>query len=131
MKPPLWSNDQSSWLQIQRAGFNSRRYQDFWEAVDLERGPLGLMITTEELTWKKSSSGLENRDYGLGDLSRWPRDSPLSLNLTGGGCSVGIIRSQRKDTELLLLLSFVTNCRRERNKDLETLFAWKFCAAVG
>jgi hypothetical protein len=27
--PPLWSSDQSSWLQIQRSGFNSRRYQIF------------------------------------------------------------------------------------------------------
>jgi hypothetical protein len=27
--PPLWSSDQSSWLQIQRSGFDSRRYQIF------------------------------------------------------------------------------------------------------
>jgi hypothetical protein len=25
--PPLWSNGQSSWLQIQRSGFDSWRYQ--------------------------------------------------------------------------------------------------------
>jgi hypothetical protein len=25
--PPLWSSDQSSWLQIQRPGFDSRNYQ--------------------------------------------------------------------------------------------------------
>jgi hypothetical protein len=28
--PPLWSSGQSSWLQIQRPGFDSRHYQIFW-----------------------------------------------------------------------------------------------------
>jgi hypothetical protein len=32
-KPPLWSSGQSSWLQIQRSGLDSRRYQIFWEVV--------------------------------------------------------------------------------------------------
>jgi hypothetical protein len=40
---PLWSGGQSSWLQIRRPGFDSRRYQIFWEAVGLERGPLSLV----------------------------------------------------------------------------------------
>jgi hypothetical protein len=39
----------SSWLQIQRSGFDSRRYQIFWEVVGLERGPLSLMRIIEEL----------------------------------------------------------------------------------
>jgi hypothetical protein len=30
-RPPLWSSCQSSWLQIQRSGFDSRRYQIFSE----------------------------------------------------------------------------------------------------
>jgi hypothetical protein len=47
--PPLWSSGQSSWLQIQRSGFDSRHYQIFWEVVGLERGPLSLVSTTEEL----------------------------------------------------------------------------------
>jgi hypothetical protein len=38
--PPLWSSGQNSWLQIQRSGFDFRRYQIFREVVDLERGPL-------------------------------------------------------------------------------------------
>jgi hypothetical protein len=43
--------------------FDSRRFQIFWEAVGLERGPLSLVRTTEELTGIKSSgSGLENRE---------------------------------------------------------------------
>jgi hypothetical protein len=51
--PPLWSSGQSSWLQIQRSGFDSRRYQNFLEVVGLERGPLGLMRIIEELLGNK------------------------------------------------------------------------------
>jgi hypothetical protein len=40
IQPPLWSSGQSFWLQIQRSGFDSRRYQIFWEVVGLEQGPL-------------------------------------------------------------------------------------------
>jgi hypothetical protein len=35
----LWSSGQSSWLQIQRSWFDSRRYQISWDVVGLERGP--------------------------------------------------------------------------------------------
>jgi hypothetical protein len=39
-------------------GFDSRRYQVFWEVVSLERGPLSLLRETEELLeWKSSGSG--------------------------------------------------------------------------
>jgi hypothetical protein len=55
-RPPLWSSGQSSWLQIRRTGFDSRHYQIFWggkkkgkQVVGLERGPLSLVSTTEEL----------------------------------------------------------------------------------
>jgi hypothetical protein len=44
-RPPLWSSRQSSWLQIQRSGFYSWRYQIFWEVVGLKRGPLSLVST--------------------------------------------------------------------------------------
>jgi hypothetical protein len=53
-RPPLWSSVQSSWLQIRWSGFDFRRYQIFWEVVGLERGPLSLVSTIEELL----SSGL-------------------------------------------------------------------------
>jgi hypothetical protein len=44
-------------------GFESQYYQIFWEAVGLERGPLNLVSTTEELLWRKSSgSALETRE---------------------------------------------------------------------
>jgi hypothetical protein len=46
----ITSSDHSSWLQIQRSGFDSQGYQIFWEVVGLERGPLSLLTTTEELT---------------------------------------------------------------------------------
>jgi hypothetical protein len=60
----------SSWLQIQRSGFDSRHYQIFWEVVGLERGPLSLLSTTEELLERKSSSsGLESREYSHRDPS--------------------------------------------------------------
>jgi hypothetical protein len=48
-RPLLWSSGQSSWLQIQGSGFDLRRYQFFWEAMGLERGPLSLVSTTEAL----------------------------------------------------------------------------------
>jgi hypothetical protein len=66
-RSPLWSSGQSSWLQIERSGFDSCRYQIFWEVVRLERASLSLVSTTEKLLERKSSgSGLENRKYGLG-----------------------------------------------------------------
>jgi hypothetical protein len=77
--PPLWSSGQSSWLQIQRSGFDSRRYKIFWEVVGLERGPLSFVSTIEELLERKSSgSGLEIREYGRRDPSHWLRGTPLS-----------------------------------------------------
>jgi hypothetical protein len=51
--PPLWPNDQSSWLQIRRSGFDSRHYQKKEKVVGLERGPLSLVSTTEELLDRK------------------------------------------------------------------------------
>jgi hypothetical protein len=50
-------------------------------------------------------SGLENREYGSGDLLRWPRDTLYLQTLaltspTSGGRSVGIVRPRTKATEL-------------------------------
>jgi hypothetical protein len=70
--------------------------------VGLERGPLGLVSTTEELLEIKSSgSGLERRDYGRRDPSRRPRGTlylqTLALtSLTSGG------RSRTQVTEFSL-----------------------------
>jgi hypothetical protein len=45
----------SSWLQIQRSGFDSRSYQIFWKVVDLERGPLSLVSAIQEPLGRKGS----------------------------------------------------------------------------
>jgi hypothetical protein len=119
--PLLWSSDQSSWLQIQRSGFDSWRYQIFWEVVDLERGPLGLVSTTEELIGRNSSgSGLESREHGRRDPSRWPRGTLHSQKLAltspkSGGPSISIVRSQTKATEYFRFLLYRLN-GEQKNK---------------
>jgi hypothetical protein len=108
-RPPLWSSGQSSWLQIQRSGFDSRRYQIFWEVVGLEQGPLSLVSISEELLGRNSSGcGLENREYGRMDPSCSPRGTlyPQKLALTSptsGSRSVGIVRSLTQATEFYAL----------------------------
>jgi hypothetical protein len=98
-RPHLWSSGQSFRVQIRKSGFDSRRYQIFWEVVGLERGPLILVSTTEELLERNSSgSGLESREYGHRFPSRWPCGTLYSQKLeltspTSGGLSVGIVRS--------------------------------------
>jgi hypothetical protein len=42
---------QGSWLQIRRSGFDSRHYHK--KIVGLERGPLSIVSTTEELLDRK------------------------------------------------------------------------------
>jgi hypothetical protein len=114
--PPLWSGDQSSWLQIQMSGFDSRRYQIFWEVVGLERYPLSLVSTFEELLDRKSSRcGLEHRDYVRRDPPRWPRGTlyPQKLALTSqinGGRSIGIVRSRNKATEFIIYFYYFLVC---------------------
>jgi hypothetical protein len=106
----LWSSGQSSWLQIQRSRFDSRRYHIFREVVGLGRGPLSLISTMEELRGRKSSGpGLENREYDRRDPSRWPRDTysqKLALTSpTSGRRSVGIVHSRTQATEFGLVLN--------------------------
>jgi hypothetical protein len=105
--PPLCPSILSSWLQIQKSGFDSRRYQTFWEVVGLERGPFSLVSTTEKLPERKlSGSDLEIREYGRRNPSRWPRSSlyPQKLQLispTSGDRSVGIVRLRTETTEFV------------------------------
>jgi hypothetical protein len=108
----MWSSGQSSWLQIQGPGFDSRRYQIFWEVVGLERDSLSLLNSIEELLERKSrSSGLEKRDYGSRGSVSLTALHPLSAkvgitSLTNGGRSVGIVRSRTQATDILFLLQF-------------------------
>jgi hypothetical protein len=100
----------SSWLKIQRSGFDSQRYHIFWVVVGLKRCPLSLVSTNEALLGRKSSgSGL--REYGRRDPSHWPRDTlyPQRLTLaspTGGGRSVGTVRSWTQATKFNCLSSW-------------------------
>jgi hypothetical protein len=107
-RPPLWSSRQSSWLQIQRSGFDSRRYQIFCEVVDLERGPLSLVSTIEKLFGRKNSgSGLEIREYDRRNPSRRSRGTlyPQKLaltSLTNCSRSIDIVHSRTQATEFSL-----------------------------
>jgi hypothetical protein len=108
-RPPLWYSGQSSWLQIQSSGIDSRCYQIFWEVVGLERGPLRFVNTTEELFGRKSSgSGLEIREYGRRDPSLCPCGTIYPQKLapnsqTSGGRSVGIVSCRTQVTEFSLV----------------------------
>jgi hypothetical protein len=62
---PLWSRGQSSWLQIQRSGFDSLCHQIFWEEVGLEQGPLRLVSTIEELKVAIPVYKTENTAVGI------------------------------------------------------------------
>jgi hypothetical protein len=69
---PLWSSGQSSWLQIRRIPGSITGTTK--KVVGLERGPLNLVSATEKLHGSNSGvSGLESREYGRRDSSRWPR----------------------------------------------------------
>jgi hypothetical protein len=85
--------------------FDSRGYQILWQVVGLERDPLNPVSTNKELFERKSSgSGLEIREYGRRDPSRWPRGAlyPQKLAVaspTSGGRSVGVVRSRTQAME--------------------------------
>jgi hypothetical protein len=107
--PPPCCSGQSSWLQIQRSCFHSRRYQIFRWVVGLERGPLSLVSTVEELLGRKSSgSGLETREYGRRDPLCWLCDSPLpekvETNFVGKRRWLGRYRSLADSGHGVLLL---------------------------
>jgi hypothetical protein len=82
--------------------------------MGLERGPLSLVSTTEELLKRRmSDSDLENREYGRGNLLRCPRDTlyPQKLALTSPtSCClpVGIIRSRIQTTEIVCYIGMQT-----------------------
>jgi hypothetical protein len=87
--------------------FDSRRYQIFCEVVGLERGPLSLVSTTEELLGRNSSdSSVEVREYGRRDASRWPSGTlypqKVGTNLADKRGSLGgIVRSRTQPMDFL------------------------------
>jgi hypothetical protein len=86
--------------------------------VGLERGPLSLASTIEELLDRKSSgSCLESREYDQKDTSLWPRGTlyPQELALTSptSGClSVGTVRSRTQATEFFPVLLISLRLRK-------------------
>jgi hypothetical protein len=67
--------------------------------VDLERGPLSLMSTTEELLGRNSSGcGLESQEYADHVAPSIRKKLALTL-LTSGGRLVGIVRLRTEATE--------------------------------
>jgi hypothetical protein len=88
----------SSWLQIQRSGFDSRRYRISWEIVVLERGRLSLVGRIEELVRRKNTAvGIRRADQVAPCIRKSLQKSPRS-----GGRSVGIVLSRPQATKLLL-----------------------------
>jgi hypothetical protein len=84
-------------------GFDSRRYQIFWEVVDLERGPLMIVSTIEVLFQRKSScSGLEIWEYGLRDSSRWPCGTVYPQKLAFTSPTSSIVRSRTTEFSVVL-----------------------------
>jgi hypothetical protein len=82
--------------------------------VGLERGPLSLVSTTEELLERKSSgSALENRDTTVGTRHADHIASSIGKKLvltspTSGGRPIGIVRSRTQATEFVfIVLSFI------------------------
>jgi hypothetical protein len=75
------------------------------KVVGLERGPLSLVSTTEEILERKSSgSGLENQEYGHRDPLRWPCGTlylkKLAIaSLTSGSRSISIVCSRTQTME--------------------------------
>ena len=92
-------------------GFDPRHYQIFCVVVGLERGPLSLVRSIEELLeWKNSGSRSRKQRLTAVGIRCADHVTPLypqKLALTsptGGGRSVGIVRVRTKTTEFVLFL---------------------------
>jgi hypothetical protein len=101
----LWSSALSSWLQIQRSGFDSRCSQIFWQVVGLGSGNSASWVRVQLRSYLREmvAASLQSREYGRGDPLRWSRDifylQTLALTSpTRGGRSVGLVRSRTKAT---------------------------------
>jgi hypothetical protein len=101
----MWSSGEGSWLQIQKSGFDpgaTRCVEEYcvWNGVH-SASWVQLRSYLEE---KVAAPGLEIREYGCRDPTRWPRGTlcpqKLALTLsTSGGRSIDIVRSRTQATE--------------------------------
>jgi hypothetical protein len=112
MWPPLLSSGHSSWLQIQRSGCDSRRYQIFWEVMGEERDPLSLVSTTEEIIQSKSSgSGPEKRSNGSRGsikLTSWhPPSAKVGTNFAEKQRSLGRYSSLWDQSHWIIIIIVV------------------------
>jgi hypothetical protein len=102
----LWSSDQSTWLQIQKPGSipcATRFSEKYWVWNGVHSASWVQLRSYLEKR-KSSGYGLENREYGYRDPSRWPHGIlyPKKLALTSPtscGNWVGIVRYRTQATE--------------------------------
>jgi hypothetical protein len=102
--PPLWSSGQSFWLQIQRSRVRFPALPHFLSSSGSGMGSTQPRELNWGATWiKKVAAPVQKTEInGRGDPLRWPRYTPsirkkLALTSpTGGGRSVGIVRSRTK-----------------------------------
>jgi hypothetical protein len=119
----LETSDRLCGLVILVPGYRSRSPGSIPGAVvGLERGPLILVSTIEELLGRKSSGcGLETREYGHRDPSHLPLDTlyPQKLALTSptsGGRLFGIVHTRTEAMEY----SFFFSWKHAMNLTVET-----------
>jgi hypothetical protein len=112
--PPLWSSSQSFWLHIQRSRVRFPALPNFLSSSGSRTGSTQPREPPEVnwgATWLKKSSGSRSRKQRLTAVGtrcadhvtplypkKWALTSP-----TGGGRSVGIVRSRTKATEFSLV----------------------------
>jgi hypothetical protein len=97
--------------------------------VDLERGPFSLVSTTEDLLGRKSSGfGLEIREYGRRDPSRWPRRTlylqKLALTSLSWLCSGPTTHSAGNRTRDLWICSQELWPQRRSSFDIKWIKIW-------
>ena len=110
--PPLWSSGQSFWLQIQRSRVRFPALPDFLSSSGSGTGSTQPREINWGATWikKVAAPGLEKQRLTAVGTRCADHVTPLypqKLALTsptGGGRSVGIVRSRTKATEMYVLM---------------------------